>query len=423
MVWQGIFGIFVFLGIAWALSENRRGVNLKFTLIGVLFQLILAIMITQLSFVRSAFEGLSHGVTALKLATLEGTKFVFGYLGGGSVPFEVLPNSGGSTFVFALQALPMIMVVSALSMLLFHWNVLPVIVKGFSFVLQKTMRIGGALGVVAASKVFLGNMDAPLLVRPYLKDFSRSELFTLLTCGMATTSATVMTLYTTILEHTISNPIAHILTASIISIPAAIIISRLMVPQEGKMTTGDLVVPYKFSGWMDAVSRGTSDGLHIFLNIAAMLVVVLALVALVNTLLSQLPEVGGEILTLQRIFGIFMMPFTWLMGIPWSEALVAGKLLGTKTALNEVVAFLDLSKVPKADLSATSTLIMTYALCGFANFSAVGIVIGGMGAMVPERRDEIVNLALKSVLAGTLATCMSGALIGVLSRLTHELVK
>lgn len=423
MMWQGILGVFVFLGIAWALSENRRGVNVRFTLFGILFQLTLAVIITQFSVVRSAFEGLSHVVTALKHATMEGTKFVFGYLGGGDVPFAVAPDSGTSTFIFALQALPMIMVVSALSMLLFHWNVLPVIVRGFSFILQKTMRIGGALGVVAASKVFLGNIDAPLLVRPYLKDFSRSELFTLLTCGMATTSATVMTLYSTILENSIPNPIAHILTASIISIPAAIVISRLMVPQEGAATTGDLVVPYKFSSWMDAVSRGTSDGLTIFLNIAAMLVVVLALVALLNTLLSLLPQVGGEALTLQRIMGILMMPFTWLMGIPWHEALVAGKLLGTKTALNEVIAFLDLSKVSRADLSAPSAVIMTYALCGFANFSAVGIIIGGIGAMVPERRDEIVNLALKSVLAGTLATCMSGAVIGILARLGETLVK
>lgn len=423
MIWQGVLGIFVFLGIAWLFSENRSGVKKRDIVLGLALQIGLAIIITQFPLIRNAFESLSKGVEVLKHSTQVGTQFVFGYLGGGAVPFAVLPDSGAGTFIFALQALPTIMVVSALSMLLFHWGVLPVVVKVFSKALQRTLRIGGALGVVAASKVFLGNLEAPLLVRPYLKNFSRCELFTVMTCGMATTAASVMALYTSILEGTISNPIAHILTASIISIPAAITLSRILIPHEGEMTSGSLVAPYRFSNWMDAVTRGTSDGLTIFLHVMAMLIVVLALVSLLNALLAILPNFGGEAITMQRILGYVMAPVTWLMGIPWAEAPTAGKLLGTKTVLNEVVAFLELSKIPRSELSAHSALIMTYALCGFANFSAIGIIIGGIGSMVPERRDEIVALGIKSVFAGTLATCMSGTIIGILTYLSGELLK
>ncbi|MCE3230276.1 MAG: nucleoside:proton symporter [Alphaproteobacteria bacterium] len=423
MAGQGIAGIFVFLGVAWLLSENRRAVQKRDILLGLGLQVGLAVIITQFPLIRYAFESLSKGVEVLKHATQAGTQFVFGYLGGGAVPFTVTPDAGASTFIFALQALPTIMVVSALSMLLFHWQVLPAIVRLFSLALQRTLRIGGALGVVAASKVFLGNLEAPLLVRPYLKNFSRCELFTVMTCGMATTAASVMALYTSILEGTVANPIAHILTASIISIPAAITLSRIMVPHEGVMTSGTLVAPYKFSNWMDAVSRGTSDGLTIFLHVMAMLIVALALVSLLNALLACLPTVGGEAITMQRLLGYIMAPVTWLMGIPWEEAPTAGKLLGTKTALNEVVAFLELSKLTRSELSAQSALIMTYALCGFANFSAIGIMIGGIGSMVPERRDEIVALGVKSVFAGTLATCLSGTVIGLLAQLSGEVIK
>ncbi|MBM3468133.1 MAG: nucleoside:proton symporter [Alphaproteobacteria bacterium] len=423
MIGQGILGICVFLGIAWILSENRSAVQKRDVLLGVGLQIGLAIIITQFSLIRGAFESLTRVVDVLKQATQVGTQFVFGYLGGGAVPFNIAPDSGATTFIFALQALPTIMVVSALSMLMFHWKVLPIIVRFFSRALQKSLRIGGALGVVAASKVFLGNIEAPLLVRPYLKNFSRCELFTVMTCGMATTAASVMALYTSILEGTIPNPIAHILTASIISIPAAITLSRVMIPHEGEMTTGGYVAPYKFSNWMDAISKGTSDGLTIFLHVMAMLIVVLALVSLLNAFLTFLPAIGGEPITLQRLLGYLMAPVTWLMGVPWAEATTAGKLLGTKTVLNEVVAFLDLSKLSRAELSSQSALIMTYALCGFANFSAIGIVIGGIGSMVPERREEIVTLGLKSVLAGTLATCMSGTIIGILSHLSGQLIK
>ena len=421
MLFQSILGFLAFIAIAWVMSEKRGSIAWKDILLGITIQVGLAVTVTQFSLIREAFIGLSGAVQALKIATEHGTNFVFGYLGGGPLPFEVTP--GTSTFIFAFQALPMIMVVSALSMLLFYLNVLPVVVKGVSFVLKRILNVGGALGTAASAKIFFGNVEAPLLVRPYLKSFSRSELFTIMTCGAATTSASVMALYSAILDGSIPNPIAHILTCSIISIPAAITIAKTMIPQTGDVTSGDLVTPYKFSNWMDAVSRGTSDGLNIFLNITAMLIVVLAGVSLINALLGLLPEFGGEAISMQRVMGIILAPITWLMGVPWSEAVAAGKLLGTKTVLNEVIAFLDMAKLDDNVLSQRSRLIMTYGLCGFANFSAIGIVIGGLGAMVPERRDEIVSLSFKSLIAGTLATCMSGTIIGILSIVTDQLMK
>lgn len=412
LIAQGVLGLFTFLAIGWLLSENRKKINYLAAFSGVGVQIIFALITTRIEWVRAGFLKVSEGINVLKTATMSGTSFVFGHLGGGDLPYAI--KEGGNAFIFAFQPLPMIMVVSALSMLLFHWRVLPSIVKGLSWGFRKTLGIGGALGVCAAAKVFLGQTDAPLLIRPYLNKLSRSELFTVMTAGMATTSASIMILYATILETTIPNPISHILTASIISIPAAIVISRLMIPHEGAATEGDMVMPYHFSGSMEAVSQGAGDGMKLFLNIIAMLVVMLALVALLNSILESLPLINGQAVTLQRIFGVIMAPVTWLMGISWAESFAAGKLLGTKTVLNEVMAFIDLTKLPKGELSMRTNLMMMYALCGFANFSSIGIQIGGLGTMAPERRPEIISLGFKALIAGTIASCMSGTVIGLL---------
>ncbi|MBA4117813.1 MAG: nucleoside:proton symporter [Candidatus Puniceispirillum sp.] len=410
---QALLGLVVFLGIAWAVSENRRAFDGRTVLMGLALQVILATIILKVGFVQSAFLWIAQGIGSLKDATCEGTKFVFGYLGGGECPFELKHET--SPFIFAFQALPMVIVISAISMLLFHWKVLPYLVRSFSHVLRKTLRIGGALGVCCAAKVFLGQTEAPLLIRPYLGKVSRSELFTVMTAGMATTSASLMVLYGSILENTIASPISHILTASIISIPAAIVISRIMVPQtKGDDTSGEMVVPYEFSGSMDAVSRGAQDGLQLFLAVIAMLITMLALVKLLNIFLAIFPPVGGEALSLQRIFGYVFAPITWLMGIDWKEAIPAGNLLGTKTALNEVLAFVGLSELPAGTLSDHTKTIMTYALCGFANLGSIGIQIGTMGTLAPERRTEIISLGFKALLAGTIASCMSGTLVGML---------
>jgi CNT family concentrative nucleoside transporter len=409
---QGFLGLVAFLFIGWLLSEDRKNIDYKTVVLTVFAQIVLAFLTTRVGVVRQFFLWISEGIHALKSAAMAGTSFVFGYLGGGNLPFEL--SEGGNAFIFAFQPLPMVIVVSALSMLLFHWKVIPFIVKGFSFVLQKTIKVGGALGVCAAAKVFFGQTEAPLMIRPYLSKISRSELFSVMTMGMATTSVSIMVLYATILEKTIANPISHILTASIISVPAALAISRMMIPHTGEDTSGDLIVPYKFSGSMEAVSQGANDGLQLFLGILTMLIVTLSLVALTNSILGVIPIGEGQTLSLQWIFGHAMAPVSWLMGIPWSECIDAGNLIGTKTVLNEVMAFIGLTDMAEGVLSPRTDLMMTYALCGFANFSSIGIQIGGIGAMVPERKPEIIALGFRAMIAGTIASCMSGTIIGIL---------
>lgn len=412
LVLQACMGLILFFATAWLCSENRRQVNIKSALWGLAIQIIIAVIVIKFPFVRAGFLWIGEGVMALRDATAAGTSFVFGYLGGGDSPFTV--KEGISNYIFAFQALPMIIVVSAIAMLLFHWRVLPIIVKIFSGVFQKTLGIGGALGVCAAAKIFLGQTEAPLLVKPYLGKFTRSELFTVMTAGMATTSISIMVIYAMILHGTVPDPIAHILTASIISVPAAITISRILIPQVGEETTGHLVVPYQFSGSMEAITQGTTDGMRLYINILAMLIVFLAIVAIANSLLGFLPSIDGNVMSLQLILGYVLAPLAWFIGIPWEEAIPAGALLGKKTILNELIAFKALADLPQGLLSVKSSIIMTYALAGFANLSSIGIQIGGIGTMVPERRQEIIALGVKAMIAGTIASCMSGAIVGIL---------
>ncbi len=409
---QSLFGIFVLALIAWAMSENKRGVHWKGVAVGIAVQIAVALIMLKVSVSREAFLLLNRAVSSIEEATRAGTSFVFGYLGGGRLPFE--ETYPGASFVLALRALPLVLVVSALSSLLFYWRILPVIVKCFSYVLQRTLRIGGALGLSAAANIFVGMVEAPLLIRPYLREMTRSELFSTMTCGMATIAGTVMVLYASILGKILPDAMGHILTASIINTPAALTISRLMIPEKERQTAGQLVPPQAAQSSMDAVTKGTMEGIGLLLNIIAMLVVLIALVHLVNEGLALLPEMGGAKLSLQRMLGYVMAPVAWLMGVPWHEAPAAGALMGTKTVLNEFIAYLDLAALPPGALSERSRLIMIYAMCGFANLGSVGILIGGLGGMVPERRDEVVSLGMRSIVSGTLSTCMTGAVMGLL---------
>lgn len=398
--------------IAWALSENRRVLVWRIIISGVLLQVVLAVALLKLPLFKQFFLVLNGVLQAVERATQAGTAFVFGYLGGAALPYA--ETGPGTVFVLAFRALPIILVISALSSLLFYWRVLPWIVRRISRVFEKVMGIGGAVGLSTAANVFVGMVEAPLFVRPYLKQLSRGELFIVMTCGMAGIAGTMMVLYASILGPVIPDALGHILIASIVSAPAAIVISVLMVPPSGAPTSGQLTPPQPATSGMDAVTRGTLDGLALLLNIVALLIVLIALVTLANTLLAALPATGTEALTLQRMLGVLLAPLAWLVGVPWGEAPAAGSLLGVKTVLNEFVAYVDLARLPEATLSPRSRLLMTYALCGFANFGSLGILIGGMATMVPERREEIVGLGMKSIVAGTLATCMTGALVGVL---------
>ena len=412
MIAQSMAGLIFFAGIAWLISENRRQVRISTVIAGIAIQLAVGFILLKVPVFRDFFITLNRLVLSLEESTAAGTSMVFGYLGGGDLPFaEKYP---GASFILAFRALPLVLVISALSSLLFYWKVLPVIVKTFSLALQKTMKLGGAEGLGVSANIFVGMVESPLFIRPYLNDMTRSELFTLMATGMATIAGTVMVLYASILSNVIPGVMGHILTASIISVPAAITISKIMVPETGKVTSGELISPEPALSAMDAVTKGTIQGVQLLINIIAMLIVLVALVHLVNLTLGLLPDVGGRSLTLQRLLGVVMAPVVWLMGVPWQEAPAAGALMGTKTILNELLAYIDMSRLAGNTLSPRSLLIMTYAMCGFANPGSLGIMIGGMGTMAPERRNEIVALGFRSIVAGTLATCMTGAVVGVL---------
>jgi len=411
LVLHSLNGFFLLHVIAWVISEDRRTVAWRPVIAGMLLTLGLGLVLLKAPYAKDVFLALNGALDALEKATQDGTAFVFGFLGGGPLPFaETYP---GATFVLAFRALPLVLVVSALSALLFHWRVLPWIVRGFSLVLEKTMGVGGAIGLSSAANVFVGMVEAPLVVKPYIRNMSRGELFILMSCGMATVAGTVMALYASILSKVIPDALGHILIASIISTPAAIAISVLMVPGKASVTEGKLASQAATSS-MDAVTRGTLDGAQLLVNIVAMLVVLVSLVSLANQVLALLPGVSGAPVTLQRLFGIALAPLVWIMGIPWAEATAAGALMGTKTVLNELLAYVDLAKLPEGALSPRSRLMMTYALCGFANFGSLGIMIGGLATMAPERRDEIVSLGAKTIVSGTLATCVAGSVVGIL---------
>jgi CNT family concentrative nucleoside transporter len=412
MIAQSIAGLAVFTGIAWLISENRTKVSFKIIIAGILIQLVVGLILLKLPVFRNFFISLNRLVLSLEESTTAGTSMVFGYLGGGKLPFaEKFP---GAAFILAFRALPLVLLISALSSLLFYWKILPMVVKAFSWALQKTMGLGGAEGLGVSANIFIGMVESPLFIRPYLNGMTRSEIFTLMTSGMATIAGTVMVLYASILSKVVPNIMGHILTASIISVPAAIMISKIMVPETGRLTSGELTSPEESLSAMDAITKGTMQGIQLLINIIAMLIVLVALVHLVNIILGLLPEFGDQPVTLQRLLGLVMAPVAWLMGVPWKEAPVAGALMGTKIILNEFLAYLDMSRLAQGALSHKTLVIMTYAMCGFANPGSLGIMIGGMGTMAPERRDEIVSLGFRSIVAGTLATCMTGAVVGIL---------
>jgi CNT family concentrative nucleoside transporter len=409
---HSLFGFFALAALAWALSECRKEVRFRTLLPGMGLQILLGLLFLRLPGSQSFFLWLNGVVEALEESTRAGTGFVFGYLGGDPLPFD--EKSPGLSYILAFRGLPLVLVISALSALLYHWRIIPLIVRSFSWILRRAMGIGGVEGLGATANVFVGMVESPLLIRPYLSGISRSELFTIMTSGMATIAGTVMVLYASVLSGSIPGIMGHLLTASLISAPAAITTSKLMVPETGEPSTGRLELPVQANSSMGAISQGTIDGMRLLINIVAMLVVLVAIVHLLNLLLGVFPNVFGEPMSFQRLLGFVMAPVTWLMGIPWSEARIAGSLMGTKTVLNELLAYAELARLPENVLSIRSELIMTYAMCGFANLGSLGIMIGGVGAMVPERREEIVGLGPKSIVAGTIATCMTGAVVGVI---------
>ena len=410
---QSALGLGVLLLLAWGLGEERRRGAWRIALTGVALQLALAALMLKAPVVATAIGAVGGLVAALEAATAAGTSLVFGYLGGGPLPFE--ERAPGASFILAFRALPVILVVGALSALLTHWGILPLVVRGLGWLLERSFRLGGAVALASAANIFIGMVEAPLFVRDYLARLSRSELFVLMATGMSTIAGTVFVLYSIILEPALPGAAAQLLIASVISAPAAVTVALLMVPPDRPPLEGGVELPRESDGAMEAVVRGTERGLKVFLSVIATLIVAVALVHLGNAVLGLLPDLAGEPVTLQRIFSWPLAPVAWLLGIPWSEAPGAADLLATKIVINEFVAYLDLAGLPPEALSPRSRLLLVYALCGFANFGSLGIMIGGLCAMAPERRAEIVALGMKSVVAGVLATCVTACVVGVLT--------
>jgi CNT family concentrative nucleoside transporter len=407
-------GLGCLLLLAFLCSEDRRRIPWRTVVSGVGLQIAFALLLIGVPGADRAMFWLNDAANALHAATLVGTQFVFGYLGGGAPAFA--ENHPGASFILAFQALPLVLTISALASLLFHWGVLQRVTAAFAWLLRRSMGISGPLALGAAVHVFVGMVEAPLLVRPYLARMQRGELFALMTCGMAGVAGTVMIIYASFLSPSVPNALGNILIASIISTPAGLAVAALMVPFDGSdRPEGSLIIEDPPHSSLDAVVKGTMDGVPILASIIAVLLVTVALVTLLNMILGLLPDWDGTTVTLQRLFALPFRPIMWLIGVPWPETGAAATLMATKTVLNEFVAYLNFSQLPPGTFSPRSRMVLTYALCGFANFGSLGIMIGGLGAMVPARRAEIVGLGLRTILSGTLATCMSGAVAGALA--------
>ncbi len=412
---QGLLGVAALLLLSAALTEDRKaifaGAQQRLIVAGLALLVLLALLLLRVPWLQQALLSLNLVVEALDGATAAGTSFVFGFLGGGATPFELKPHETAA--VLAFRYLPLILVISALSALLFHWGVLQAIVQAFAWALRRTLGVGGALGVGSAVNVFVGMVEAPIMIAPYMPRVSRGELFALMTVGLATVAGTVMVLYATILQQTVDGALGHILIASVLNVPASLVIAALMVPFAETTTAGGFAPERQSASAMEAIAQGTGNGVMLLINVVAMLLVLVALVELANLVLAQLPDVFGKPIKLERIFGWLFAPLAFAIGIPWGEAAAGGQLLGTKVILNELKAYIDLAGAEGAELSARSKLILVYALCGFANLGSLGIMIGGMTALTPERRGEIIELGPKSVLAGLFGTCLTAAVIGL----------
>jgi CNT family concentrative nucleoside transporter len=412
-VLQALLGILAFVAMAMPFSSNIRRINWKLVGFAIALQFIICALLLKTPGIREGLEYVNGAVKALGDATVAGTSFVFGYLGGREPPFAV--SNPGTLVTFAFQVLPLVIVMSAISALLWYWRILPLLIKGISVIFERALGTRGPAGLVATANIFMGQIEAPLLVRPYLARMSRYELLLVMTAGMATIAGSVMVIYSAMLGEQIQGVLGQLITKSIMSVPAAILFAHVLLPENNDSTQELEKPPRVYDGSMDAITRGTSDGLNIWLNIIAILIVAIALVALLNGMISRI-EVAGTPLTMERIAGWAFAPVAWLMGVPWSEAAEVGSLLGVKTVLNEFIAYINLQNLPAGTLSETSKLIALYAVCGFANLSSVGIQISGIGAMCPERRPDLIALGFRALYAATLASCMCGAVVGIVSR-------
>jgi CNT family concentrative nucleoside transporter len=410
---QSLLGLVVIVAACWGLSENKRAFPWKLAIGAIAVQAALVLGLFIIPGSQGVLAAITGAVDGLDAATQKGTKFVFGFLvGTGDMPYV---QNGGDLFLFAFRVLPLILVISALSALLWHWRILKWITYGFGLLFQRTMGLGGASALAVAANIFLGMIESPIVIRAYLDKLTRSELFLMMVVGLATVAGSTMVAYAAILAPVLQNAAGHVLVASIVSAPAGVLLARIIVPE--KPGEGGAVADYgsalKYDSAIDAIVKGTSDGLMVVLNISAVLIVFVALVALVNVMVGGLWLFGDHV-TVERVLGWAFMPVAWLTGVSWEEAGKAGWLLGVKLTLTEFVAFIELGKVPVGEMSERTRMLMTYALCGFANIGSVGITVTGLSVLMPERREEVLGLVWKGLFAGFLATLMTACVVGAM---------
>ena len=413
---QSLVGIALAMGVCWALSEDRRRFPWKLAIGAVVVQALLVLALFGLPALRAGLIGVGHAVDGLATATQAGVGFVFGFLAGGDGQPYALTNPG-SLFVFAFRVLPVILVVCALAALLWHWRILKWITQGFGILFEKTMGLRGPPALATAATIFMGQVEGPIFIRSYLPSLSRSELFMLIAVGMSCVSGSTMVAYATILRDVLPNAASHLLTASIISAPAGVLLARILIPRVPDTEVTAPLDPAQdkvYESSVDALIKGTSDGLSIVLNVGATLIVFVALVAMVNGILAMFAPVGGAPISVERILGVVFAPLAWAMGIRWEDAPTAGSLLGVKLVLTEFTAFIRLGAIPTTAIDERTRVIMTYALCGFANIASVGINVAGYTVLVPERRQEIMGMVWKAMMAGFLATCLTASIVGAM---------
>ncbi|MEM6683742.1 MAG: nucleoside transporter C-terminal domain-containing protein [Pseudomonadota bacterium] len=409
-------GILLICLAAWLCSENRAALPSWRWILGALaMQFVLAFLILRVPLIWDALGLANLAVIAIERATLQGSSYMFGYLGGADLPFAL--NQGAQPpVIIAFQILPLVIVFSALAAVFWHWGVLRAIVQGLSWALQKSLQVSGVVGLMGGANLFLGVVEAPLAVRAYFDKVSRAELFAMMVLTMSTISGAILVLYAQTLSALIDNAVGHMISASLISLPAALLLARLMVPAAASETPSKADdTSLRYDSTIDAIVTGTMDGMKLFLAVIAVIIVIFSLVALADSALSLLPDIAGEPITIRRAFGWLFAPIMWLMGVPWADADVAGRLMGTKAILNEYVAYLEFAALPSEALAGRSQLITIYALCGFANLASIGLLISTIATLAPSRKAEVAQLGIKSWLAGNGASLMTGAVAGLVS--------
>ena len=412
---QGLIGIALLLLIAWGFSEKRaERPGWRWIAAALLVQLALAILIVRVPFVWDVITLANNAVSAIERATLVGSSYMFGYAGGAELPFALRPGAA-APLIIAFQILPLIIVFSAISALLWHLGILAWIVRGLSWALERSLRVSGVVGLSAGANLFLGVVEAPLAVRAYFDRMSRPELFAVMVLAMSNISGALLILYAQTLSRTVPDAVGHMISASLISLPAAILIARLMVPGDGDTAADDAEPGLRYDGAIDAIIRGTMDGVQLFLAVIGVIIVIFALVSLVDQALAALPLLDGAPLTVKRAFGWLFAPLMWAIGVPWEQAQAAGGLMGTKAILNEYVAYLEMAALPGGTFDPRARLIVTYALCGVANLASVGLLVSTIGTLAPGRRAEVAALGMKSWVAGNCASMMTGAFIGLVT--------